>query len=119
MSASPSEQVIRRQLRKMAQQNPGVTYIVLRASNGEVAIVPENMTEYTASGDQTVNAQCRDMVKYAMSVIRSHYPSKSADELRLAESRLMTSVVVTHPDGRTVYNLTVPEVRLQLERVGR
>lgn len=119
MAASPSEQVIRRHLRKMANQNPGVTFIVLRASNGEVAIVPENMTEYTSSGEQTVKSQCRDIVNYVMSVVTRQYPSKSSEELMRARSILATSIVVQHRDGKTIYSLNVPELRMQLERVSK
>ena len=33
---------IKNQLNKLAKANPGVEYVVLRASNGEVAIMPYN-----------------------------------------------------------------------------
>jgi hypothetical protein len=41
MGAGVSEAKIRRELNKLAKANPGVEYRVLRASNGEVAIVSE------------------------------------------------------------------------------
>lgn len=40
MAASPSERAIRARLRRLAKKYPGVTFQVLRASNGEVAIMP-------------------------------------------------------------------------------
>ena len=39
MAASPSPQTIRKGMARMARQYPGATLRVIRASNGEVAIV--------------------------------------------------------------------------------
>ena len=46
MAASPSKQQIAAALRKLKKTNPGVEYVVLRASNGEVAILPKGKDVY-------------------------------------------------------------------------
>ena len=50
MAASPSEKQIRQHLLRMARKYPGVTFVVLRASNGEVAIVDETQTSWGREG---------------------------------------------------------------------
>ncbi len=39
MAASPSRQAIMAKIRRLQKKNPGQKYVVLHASNGEVAIV--------------------------------------------------------------------------------
>lgn len=117
MAASPSQQRVKNALHKMANENPGVTYIAMYASNGEVAIVPESALEYTTSGELTVMNQYRDMVNYVMGSLRRKYVSKQEADFKLAESRLMTSIVVKERDGKRFASLTVPEAGLILERV--
>ena len=46
MAASPSQKQINAYLRRMKKKNPGVEYVVLRASNGEVAILPKGKDVY-------------------------------------------------------------------------
>lgn len=46
MAASPSPEKIRRALRRLERKNPGVEFVVLRASNGEVAILPKGKDVY-------------------------------------------------------------------------
>ena len=41
MAASPSKAAIAAALRKLRKANPGIEYVILRASNGEVAILPK------------------------------------------------------------------------------
>ena len=45
MAASPSQAKIKAALRRLQKKNPGVEYVVLRASNGEVAIMPKSYVE--------------------------------------------------------------------------
>lgn len=45
MAASPSKQQIARALRRLQKKNPGVEFVVLRASNGEVAIMPKEKVQ--------------------------------------------------------------------------
>jgi hypothetical protein len=45
MSASPNQKQIQSALRRLQKQNPGVEYVVLHASNGEVAILPKSKPE--------------------------------------------------------------------------
>lgn len=42
MAASPSEKLIKRAAKRLANKYPGIEFQVLRASNGEVAILPVN-----------------------------------------------------------------------------
>jgi hypothetical protein len=46
MAASPSKQQIAAALRRLQKANPGVEYVVLHASNGEVAILPKGKNVY-------------------------------------------------------------------------
>jgi hypothetical protein len=46
MAASPSKDTIQAYLRKLRKKNPGVEFVVLRASNGEVAILPKGKDVY-------------------------------------------------------------------------
>ena len=46
MAASPSKQAIAAALRRLRKANPGIDYVVLRASNGEVAILPKGKDAY-------------------------------------------------------------------------
>lgn len=46
MAASPSKQAIAAALRRLRKANPGIEYVVLRASNGEVAILPKGKDAY-------------------------------------------------------------------------
>jgi hypothetical protein len=45
MAATPSYQEIQQALRRLQKKNPGVEYQVLRASNGEVAIMPKKQVD--------------------------------------------------------------------------
>ena len=123
MAARSTQARIKNALRKMANENPGVTYIALYASNGEVSIVPESAVEYIHSTENTnhsalsVKTQYRDMVSYVMSVLRRKYVSKQEHEFKLAESRLMTHIVVVERDGKQFASLVVPEAGLRLERL--
>lgn len=45
MARSPSKTEINRALRRLQKNNPGVTFRVIRASNGEVAIIPTTTLE--------------------------------------------------------------------------
>jgi hypothetical protein len=54
MAASPSQQQINAALRRMQAKNPGVEFVVLRASNGEVAILPKGEDIY---GNRLMNPQ--------------------------------------------------------------
>lgn len=46
MAASPSKQQIQAALRKLQKKNPGVAFVIIRASNGEVAILPKGKDVY-------------------------------------------------------------------------
>jgi hypothetical protein len=46
MAASPSKSQIQSELRRLQKKNPGVEYVILRASNGEVAILPKGKDAY-------------------------------------------------------------------------
>jgi len=50
MSASPSQAAINAALRRLQRKNPGVVYQVLRASNGEVAIVTKAYVDAARKG---------------------------------------------------------------------
>lgn len=45
MAAGLTKQQISSALRRLKKKNPGVEYTVLRASNGEVAILPTKQVE--------------------------------------------------------------------------
>lgn len=78
MAASPSKEQIRAALNGLAKKNPGVTYVVLRASNGEVAILPEGRD---ANGNLILTSG--DKVKgYVCSCGRAHAKSTRCEEIR-------------------------------------
>ena len=68
MAASPSEKAIGKFLKSQANKYPGVEFRVLRASNGEVAILPVNPETNEA---ELTNPQ-RFVVKYLWNKLCQH-----------------------------------------------
>jgi len=52
MGASPSQSTINKRLAYLKKKNPGVQYRVIRASNGEVAIITEEWYKSCTKGGQ-------------------------------------------------------------------
>lgn len=59
----------------------------------------------------------KDLVSYAMSIVRAKFPNKPEEDYRLAESRLKTSIKRMRGGSKIHYTLSVPELNLMLARI--